>query len=197
MRQMISRSLRRSAWLALLWCVCESAQAQSGCTPVAVTAGTPNQDICYGPAAWREPTLGGTWQQQRFDLYRAPGASADAHAHADRLGASQRRQQGDPAGFDGRGRAAQASPRSGLFLRVGRIPAPRWSTGARRIRRPMPACRTTTWHARCNSSVPTLPRCGIDRRNVFVVGGSRGTLSLWTVLQDHMAIATSPDPVAR
>jgi len=38
---------------------------------------------------------------------------------------------------------------------------------------------------------------GIDKRNVFLVGQSRGTLTLWTALQDDMARPKSNDPVAR
>jgi acetyl esterase/lipase len=196
MSQMISPSLRRSAWMALLWCVCATAQAQSGCTPTAVTAGTPDKDICYGPAAWREPTLGGTWQQQRFDVYRVPGSSADAPAPlivwAHPNGSSKAIPPGSTA------EAVLLKP----ALAAG------FSFASVEFRHPV--ANRNEADSPTNPGVPhyDLARAlqfiranaaalGIDRRNVFVVGGSRGTLSLWTVLQDDMAIPTSPDPVAR
>jgi hypothetical protein len=37
---------------------------------------------------------------------------------------------------------------------------------------------------------------GIDKRNLFVVGHSRGTLSLWTALQPDFADLNSPDPIS-
>ena len=40
-------------------------------------------------------------------------------------------------------------------------------------------------------------RLGIDPNNVFIIAQSRGTLGLWTALQDNMADASSEDPVRR
>lgn len=196
MSQMISRVLHRSAWMALLWCVYATAQAQSGCIPAAVTPDTPDKDICYGSAAWREPTLGGTWQQQRFDLYRVPGSSATTPAPlivwAHPNGSSKAIPPGSTA------EAVLLKP----ALAAG------FSFASVEFRHPV-ANRNES-DSPANPGVPhyDLARAlqfiranaaalGIDRRNVFVVGGSRGTLSLWTVLQDDMAIPTSPDPVAR
>jgi acetyl esterase/lipase len=196
MRQLMSRSLRRSASLLLLWCVCATAQAQSGCMPTAVTPNTPDKDICYGPAAWREATLGGTWQQQRFDLYRAPGSSADTPAPlivwAHPNGSSKA--------------IAPGSAAETVLLKPAL--AAGFSFASVEFRHPV--ANRNEADSPTNPGVPhhDLARAlqfiranaavlGIDRRNVFVVGGSRGTLSLWTVLQDDMAIPTSPDPVAR
>jgi len=38
---------------------------------------------------------------------------------------------------------------------------------------------------------------GFDRRQVYFVGHSRGSLSIWTAMQPDMADPDSPDPVAR
>lgn len=195
----VSRRLRGSAslalWLLLLY-ACTAAQAQDGCTPVAPTPETPGKDLCYGTAAWREPTLGGTWLQQRFDFYRAPGASGTALAPlivwAHPNGSSKA--------------IAPGSGPDNMLLKPAL--AAGFSFASVEFRHPV--VNESEADSANNPGVPhrDLARAlqfiranasalGIDPRNVFVVGGSRGTLSLWTVLQPDMAIPTSPDPVAR
>lgn len=191
-----SRGLRRGAAIALSLCVCAAAHAQSGCVSVAVTPETPGKDICYGPAAWRERTLGGTWQQQRLDFYRAPGVGAGALAPlivwAHPNGSSKS--------------IAPGSAADSVLLQ----PALAAGFSFASIEFRHPVANANEADSPTDPGVPhyDLARAlqflranaavlGIDRRNVFVVGGSRGTLSLWTVLQDDMAVPTSPDPVAR
>ena len=191
-----SRCLHWCASMSLLLCACATAQAQSGCTPVALTAGTSSKDICYGTATWREPTLGGVWLQQRLDFYRAPGASGTTlaplivWAHPN-------------------GSSKSIAPGSGVDnLLLKPALAAGFSFASVEFRHPV--VNENEADSPTNPGVPhyDLARAlqfiranasalGIDRRNVFVVGGSRGTLSLWTVLQNDMAIPTSPDPVAR
>lgn len=203
------RAKRRSAWHSrwatrhlpgfasiVLWCLCATAQAQSGCRPEALTPETPGQDICYGIAAWREPTLGGIWLQQRFDFHRAPGASAATPAPlivwAHPNGSSKA--------------IAPGSVADTVLLQPALAAGFSFATVEFRH----PVVNASEADSPDNAGVPhydlaralqfiraNAPALGIDRRNVFVVGGSRGTLSLWTVLQDDMAIPTSPDPVAR
>lgn len=191
-----SRCLRWCASMSLLLCACATAQAQSGCTPVALTPETPGKDICYGTATWREPTLGGIWLQQRFDFYRAPGASATTPAPlivwAHPNGASKS--------------IASGSGADNALLK----PALAAGFAFASVEFRHPVVNENEADSATHPGVPhyDLARAlqfiranasalGIDRRNVFVVGGSRGTLSLWTVLQNDMAIPTSPDPVAR
>jgi acetyl esterase/lipase len=181
--------------MSLLLC-CATAQAQSGCTPVALTSGTSSKDICYGTATWREPTLGGIWLQQRFDFYRAPGAGGGTLAPlivwAHPNGGSKL--------------IAPGSGADNVLLKPAL--AAGFSFASVEFRHPV--VNENEADSPTNPGVPhyDLARAlqfiranasalGIDRRNVFVVGGSRGTLSLWTVLQNDMAIPTSPDPVAR
>ncbi|GAA4784676.1 hypothetical protein [Lysobacter hankyongensis] len=176
--------------------LCATAQAQSGCTPVALTHETPGKDICYGTAAWREPTLGGIWLQQRFDFHRAPGASDTTPAPlivwAHPNGASKS--------------IVPGSGPDNVLLKPAL--AAGFSFASVEFRHPV--VNENEAYSPTDPGVPhrDLARAlqfiranaaalGIDRRNVFVVGGSRGTLSLWTVLQNDMAIPTSPDPVAR
>lgn len=192
------RTLLRCPALSLLLCagVATQAQAQSGCTPVALGPNTSGNDLCYGTAAWREPTLGGIWLQQRFDFHRAPGATGTTLAPlivwAHPNGSSKTIVPG--SGADN----ALLKP----ALAAG------FSFASVEFRHPV--VNENEADSPTNSGVPhrDLARAlqfiranalalGVDRRNVFVVGGSRGTLSLWTALQDDMAIPTSPDPVAR
>jgi hypothetical protein len=191
-----SRGLRGCASISLLLCVCATAQAQSGCMPVALTPQTPTKDICYGTAAWREPTLGEVWLQQRFDFYPAPGASETTPAPlivwAHPNGSSKS--------------IAPGSGADNVLLK----PALAAGFAFASVEFRHPVVNENEADSPSNSGVPhhDLARAlqfiranagalGIDRRNVFVVGGSRGTLSLWTVLQNDMAIPTSADPVAR
>lgn len=191
-----SRCLRWGASLALSLFLCAPAQAQTGCVPVAVTPETPGKDICYGTAAWREQTLGGTWQQQRLDFYRAPGVGGGTLAPlivwAHPNGSSKSIVPGSAA--------------DNVLLQ----PALAAGFSFASIEFRHPVANANEADSPTNPGVPhyDLARAlqflranaaalGIDRRNVFVVGGSRGTLSLWTVLQNDMAIPTSPDPVAR
>jgi len=190
------RSIRWGVPALLLLCASTVAQAQSGCTPSALPNGAQGMDLCYGTAAWREPTLNGIWLQQRFDFYRVPGASGTAPvpvvvwAHPN--GGSKSIAQGSPAWN------ALVKP----ALDAG------FSFASIEFRHPV--VNEIEADSPTNPGVPhyDIARAlqfiranayalGIDRRNVFVVGGSRGTLSLWTVLQDDMAIPNSPDPVAR
>jgi acetyl esterase/lipase len=190
------RCLRWGASLGLSLLLCAAAQAQSGCVPVAVTPETPGKDICYGTAAWRERTLGGTWQQQRLDFYRAPGVGGGTLAPlivwAHPNGSSKSIVPGSAA--------------DNVLLQ----PALAAGFSFASIEFRHPVANANEADSPTNPGVPhyDLARAlqflranaaalGIDRRNVFVVGGSRGTLSLWTVLQNDMAIPTSPDPVAR
>jgi hypothetical protein len=190
-----SRHLRSCAAIVLLWCACATAQAQSGCVPATLTPGAAGKDLCYGTAAWREPTLGGIWLQQRFDFHRAPGASGDTlvplivWAHPN--GSSKSIVPGSAA--------------DSVLLQPAL--AAGFSFASVEFRHPV--VNENEADSSTNPGVPhrDLARAlqfiranavalGVDRRNVFVVGGSRGTLSLWNVLQDDMAIPTSPDPVA-
>lgn len=184
------------AMLALLTCVSNTVMAQAGCTPVPVTPATPGKDICYGTAAWREATLSNAWLQQRFDFYRVAGASAATPAPL-------------IVWAHPNGMSKTIVPGSGaenVLLKPAL--AAGFSFASLEFRHPV---------ANENeANTPTDPRVphfdiaralqfiranaaalGVDPRNIFVVGGSRGTLSLWTVLQNDMAIPTSPDPVAR
>lgn len=191
-----SRLLRWCASSSLLLCACATAQAQSGCTPVAPTPETGNMDICYGTAAWREPTLGGIWLQQRFDFHRAPGASETSPAPlivwAHPNGSNKS--------------IAPGSAADNVLLKPAL--AAGFSFASVEFRHPV-----VNENEADSPNDPGVPHrdlaralqfiranaaaLGVDRRNLFVVGGSRGTLSLWTVLQDDMAIPDSPDPVAR
>jgi hypothetical protein len=182
--------------MSLLLCASTAVQAQTGCTPVALTPETPGKDICYGTATWREPTLGGIWLQQRLDFHRAPGASGGTLAPlivwAHPNGSSKSIVPGSAA--------------DNVLLKPAL--AAGFSFASVEFRHPV--VNANEADSPTNPGVPhhDLARAlqfiranasalGIDRRNVFVVGGSRGTLSLWTVLQNDMAVPTSPDPVAR
>ena len=194
-----SRRLRRGALVALLsllGCVSHTVLAQTGCTPVLVTPSTPGKDICYGTAAWREATLSNAWLQQRFDFYRVAGASATTPAPlvvwAHPNGMSKTIVPGSSA--------------ENVLLKPAL--AAGFSFASLEFRHPV--ANENEQNTPTDPRVPhfdiaralqfiraNAPALGVDRRNIFVVGGSRGTLSLWTVLQNDMAIPTSPDPVAR
>lgn len=193
------RRLRRCALVALLsllGCASNTVLAQAGCTPVPVTPSTPAKDICYGTAAWREATLSNAWLQQRFDFYRVSGASAATPAPL-------------IVWAHPNGMSKTIVPGSGtenVLLKPAL--AAGFSFASLEFRHPV--ANENEQNTPTDPRVPhfdiaralqfiraNAPALGVDPRNIFVVGGSRGTLSLWTALQNDMAIPTSPDPVAR
>ena len=191
------RAIRRFA--STLWCLlalADIAHAQEGCVPVPLAPGAQGADLCYGAESWREPTLGGRWLQQAFDFYRAApaadGLPAPLIVWAHPNGTSKWLPR------DGQGYAALVAP----ALVAG------FSFASIEFRHPV-----TNETEAASPDDPGVPHhdiaralqfiranaaaLGIDRRNVFFVGGSRGTLTLWTALQDDMADPDSQDPVAR
>lgn len=169
------------------------AHAQAGCTPTPLPQGAQGMDLCYGPAAWREPALGGRWLQQRFDFYRAGGtqpAPLIIWAHPN-------------------GSSKSITPGSVAYsVLVAPALAAGFSFASIEFRHPV--VNEDEADSPTNAGVPhrdiaralqfiraNAQALGIDRRNVFLVGGSRGTLGLWTALQDDMADPYATDPVLR
>lgn len=183
----------RGALMALLLLASAAAQAQSGCTPVPLPQGAQGTDLCYGTAAWREPSLGGRWLQQSFDFYRAPGTQpAPLIIWAHPNGSSKTIEPGS--------------------LRYSVLVAPALAAGFSfaSIEFRHPVVNSAEADSPLAPGVPhrdiaralqfiraNAQALGIDRRNVFLVGGSRGTLGLWTALQDDMADPYATDPVLR
>lgn len=179
-----------AAWLLL---ASAGAHAQSGCTPTALPPGAQGMDLCYGPAAWREPALGGRWLEQRFDFYRAGGAQpAPLVIWAHPNGSSKSIAPGSVA----------------YSTLVAPALAAGFSFASIEFRHPV--VNEAEADSPTNAGVPhrdiaralqfiraNAAALGIDRRNVFLIGGSRGTLGLWTALQDDMADPAASDPVLR
>jgi hypothetical protein len=181
---------------ALLLIASATAQAQSGCIPKPLQrVGQAVVDLCYGPAAWREPSLGGRWLQQSFDFYPAPSGTtlpAPLIIWAHPNGSSKAIAPGSPtylalvapaleAGFSFASiefrhpvvNDAEADSPANLGV-------PHYD-----IARALQFMRASAW------------ALGIDRRNVFLLARSRGTLALWTATQNDMADPFSSDPVSR
>ncbi|MGO1003665.1 alpha/beta hydrolase [Lysobacter sp. CA196] len=165
----------------------------SACVPTALPMGVKGPGLCYGAEVWPEPTLGGRTLEQQFDFYRAPSTAPTSlivWAH--------------PNGM------SKALPEDSPMYQALVVPALRagFSFASIEFRHPV------TNEALPNSdSDPRVPHydlayalqfiranaeaLNIDKRNVFLVGQSRGTLAVWTALQDDMRDPDSPDPVAR
>lgn len=181
------------AWLLGLLFLAGGARAElAGCRPASLTGPVEQGEVCYGPAAWREPTLGGKVLLQTFDFYpavraRPQGAPLIVWAH--------------PNG------STKALPVSSDLFKA--LVAPALASGfafaSVEYRHPV-----VNEYARPDGVVPhrDLARAlqfmransaalGIDPANVFLVGQSRGSLALWTALQDDMADPDSPHLVAR
>lgn len=164
--------------------------ASQGCQPVMLSGRAEGPDLCYGPEAWREPTLQGKVLNQSFDFYRAnvtTGAPLVIWAH--------------PNG------ASKTLPKSSAMYKALVQPALEagFSFASIEFRHPV-----ANENAGPGGRVPhhDLARAlqfmranagalGIDPDNVFLAGQSRGTLALWTALQDDMADPHSADLVAR
>lgn len=163
-----------------------------GCTPVMLTAPVNPQNICYGSAEWNEPTLGNKLLKQTFNLYRPQDAGTSKtplviYAHPN-------------------GKTKALSETSALYKAL--VPpalTAGFSFASIEFRHPVvnedawsPAPVPHTDIARAIQFIrANADALGIDTRNIFVVGQSRGTLALWTILQDDMADPNSSDPVSR
>ncbi|MBP6750380.1 MAG: hypothetical protein KA144_12125 [Xanthomonadaceae bacterium] len=179
------------AYVAL--CAFASAAGALACTPTPLPPGAQGMDLCYGIAEWNEPTLNGRRLEQTFDFYRVPtSAPAPLVIWAHPNGSSK-----------------YLSPDRDLFKALV-LPALASGFSFASIEFRHPVTNEAEVDSPTNPGVPhrdiaraiqfiraNAKALGIDKRNVFLVGGSRGTLTLWTALQDDMAIPDSSDPVAR
>lgn len=184
---------RAGAALLGLWCFVGIAHAQQGCKPVALPLGAQGPNLCYGKEVWREPTLGNAWLAQNFDFYRAPSSAPTPliiWAHPN-------------------GRSKALPPDSRMYQALV-APALHAGFSFASIEFRHPVTNEQEADSPTNPGVPhhdvaralqfiraNAEALGIDKRNVFFVGQSRGTLAIWTALQDDMALPNSPDPVAR
>lgn len=163
----------------------------AGCVPVDLVPPVDGHDICYGTASWSEPTLGGAQLVQTFDLIR-PAASASSvplplvvWAH--------------PNGM------SKALPVSSAMYKALVPPAlaAGFAFASIEFRHPVvneePLTQDPVPHldiARALQFIRANARAlGVDPRNIFVVGQSRGTLALWTAVQDDMANPNSADRI--
>jgi acetyl esterase/lipase len=164
----------------------------AGCTPVKLTAPVDPQNICYGNVEWNEPTLGDKLLKQTFNLYRPASAGSNKtpliiYAH--------------PNGM------SKALPVTGAMYKALVPPALNagYAFASLEFRHPVvneepgsPAPVPHTDIARAIQFIrANADALGVDTRNIFVAGQSRGTLALWTVLQNDMADPNSTDPVSR
>lgn len=163
-----------------------------GCTPIKLTPPVDPQNICYGSVEWNEPTLGGKALKQNFNLYR-PASAGSAKtplvvwAHPNGMSKLLPTTQGTykalvPPALNNGFSFISLEFRHPVVNEAPNSPAPVPHTDIARALQ----------FIRANADA-----LGIDKRNIFVVGQSRGTLGLWTVLQDDMADANSGDPVSR
>lgn len=184
----------RFALCAIALVAFATASQALACTPVPLPAGAQGSDLCWGAATWKEPTLGGRVLEQNFDFYRAPETPLPAPliiwAHPN-------------------GMSKKLTPGAANYQA---LVAPALASGFSfaSIEFRHPVTNEVEADSPSNPDVPhrdiaralqfiraNAAALGIDKRNVFFAGGSRGTLTLWTALQDDMAIPDSPDPVAR
>lgn len=189
----VSWARRAGAALLGLLCLAGSAHAQQACKPVALPPGAQGPDLCYGKETWQEPTLHNAWVKQNFDFYRAPSTTPVpliVWAHPSEMSKS-------------------LSVNSPMYQALV-VPALRAGYSFASIEFRHPVTNENLPNSATDPGVPqydvaralqfiraNADALGIDKRNVFFVGQSRGTLTLWTALQDDMARPKSNDPVAR
>lgn len=189
----VSWARRAGVVLMGLLCFAGAAQAQQACKPVALSPGAQGPDLCYGKETWQEPTLHNAWIKQDFDFYRAPSTTPVPliiWAH--------------PNGM------SKALPVSSPMYQALVVPALRAGYSFASIEFRHPVVNENLPNSATDPGVPhydvahalqfiraNADALGIDKRNVFFVGQSRGTLTIWTALQDDMARPNSSDPVAR
>ena len=177
-----------AACAALLW-----ASAAMACEPVALPAGASGPDLCYGREVWRDATIGPTQAHQRFDFYRAARttpAPLIIWAH--------------PNGM------SKTLPASSTLYQALVPPALQAGFSFASIEFRHPMVNENVANSATDPGVPhndiaraiqfiraNADALGIDTRNIFLVGQSRGTLGVWTALQNDMAKPGSNSVVLR
>lgn len=195
MTRMLKRRLRAcvTAMMASagLWLACAGIAA--ACEPVALPQGARGPDLCYGRETWDEPEIDAVNAlHQRFDFYRVPSTTKVpliVWAHPNGMSKA----------------LSESSPMYQALV----VPALQagYSFASLEFRHPV-----ANEDEANNANDPRVPHydiaralqfiranadaLGIDKRNIFLVGQSRGTLGVWTALQDDMAQAGT-NPVLR
>jgi acetyl esterase/lipase len=165
------------------------------CTPITLTAGAKGNSICWGSETWNEAANNGKLMSQTLNFYAAttnPSAPLIIYFHPNG-GSSYIDQKQNPTLYS---QIVQPALAAGYAIASVEFRHPVDNDNVpNRVSDP----RVPHWDAaraiqflRANATA-----LGIDKRNVFVVGHSRGTLSMWTAMQDDMAISNSPDAIAR
>ncbi|ALN65244.1 hypothetical protein GLA29479_4407 [Lysobacter antibioticus] len=165
----------------------------SACVPTKLPMGVKGPGLCYGAETWPEPTLGGRTLEQQFDFYRTPSTTPTpliVWAH--------------PNGM------SKALPQDSPMYQALVVPALRAGFSFASIEFRHPVANDALPNSDADPGVPhydlayalqfiraNADALNIDKRNVFFVGQSRGSLAVWTALQDDMRDTDSPDPVAR
>lgn len=170
----------RIAACALL-AIALSAHAEEGCVPVPLTAPASGEDLCYGKAAWKEPTLGNQWLKQQFDFQRATSGAKRAPliiwAHPN--GTTKTLRPGTPIFHALVPPALQA----GFAFASIEFRHPVTNEGSNPDT-PVPHLDIARAIQFIRANAEAL---GVDKRNIFIVAQSRGSLGVWTALQDDMA----------
>jgi acetyl esterase/lipase len=196
MTRMLALRLRACAKAMLvctgLWLA--GAGIAMACEPVALPQGARGPDLCYGRETWREPEIDPLNElHQRFDFYRVPStAKVPLIVWAHPNGMSKRLPESS-ALYQALVAPALAAGFSFASLEF-RHPVANEDepNNANDPRIPHDDIARALQFIRANADA-----LGIDRRNIFLVGQSRGSLGVWTALQDDMARPGALNPVLR
>lgn len=196
MARMLKRRSRACAAMVMacagLWLA--GVGVAAACEPVALPQGARGPDLCYGRQTWFEPAIDPVKPlHQRFDFHRVPSTSPVpliVWAHPNGMG--------------------KALPVSSPLYQALVAPAlaAGFSFASLEFRHPV-----ANEDEPSSGTDPRVPHgdiaralqfiranadaLGIDKRNIFLVGQSRGSLGVWTALQDDMARPGASNPVLR
>jgi hypothetical protein len=177
--------------LALLLSTCILSSAAFACTPQPLSAAPEEavrRNLCYGSATWNEPTLDGhPLLEQVFDYFPLPGGSSAplviwAHPNG--------KTKWLKAGNESYAALVQQAHDQGFAFASLEFRHP--VTNEDIVPAPHRDIAQAIQFIRANSTA-----LDIDADNLFLVGQSRGSLGLWTALQNDMADPNSDDAVLR
>lgn len=174
-------------------CLLAGATDALACKPEPLSMNAQGADICYGKEVWQEPTLGGRWLDQDFNFYRVPSTvpvPLIVWAH--------------PNGM------SKGLPPTSPTYQALVVPALQAGFSFASIEFRHPVVNEDLQNSRKSPGIPqydiaralqfiraNADALGIDKRNIFIVAQSRGTLGVWTALQDDMKKPNSSEPVLR
>jgi hypothetical protein len=183
----------KNFYAAGLAAACLAPAVALACTPERLPDGARGTKLCWGGETWFSKGPHPVLREQTFDYYPASGGKmAPLIVYFHPNGTTSHISPGSGADLALLQPALKAGYAFASVEYRHPVDEDEYANGPDDPRVPHWDAARATQFLRANAKA-----LGFDKRQVFFLGHSRGSLSIWTALQPDMADPTSPDPVAR